>query len=97
MFSQNRRRRFAESGVLEQSFDETVKPAMAEGLVSRHVGADGSAPEPIPVTAATRCWRTAIEPCRCNRDRLRCPAVSTDVPTRSEEHTSELQSHGRFV
>jgi transposase len=41
-FSQNRRRRFDESGLLERLFDETVKRAMAEGLVSRHVSADGT-------------------------------------------------------
>jgi len=41
-FSQNRRRRFDESGVLEGLFDETVKRAMAAGLVSRHVSADGT-------------------------------------------------------
>ena len=41
-FSQNRRRRFDESGVLERLFDETVTRAMAEGLVSRHVSADGT-------------------------------------------------------
>jgi transposase len=33
---QNRRRRFEESGILEQLFDETVQRAMAKGLVSRH-------------------------------------------------------------
>lgn len=41
-FSQNRRRRFDASGVLEKLFDETVKRAMNEGLVSRHVSADGT-------------------------------------------------------
>jgi len=41
-FSQNRRRRFDASGLLEKLFDETVKRAMAEGLVSRHVSADGT-------------------------------------------------------
>ena len=41
-FSQNRRRRFDRAGVLEKLFDETVKRAMAEGLVSRHVSADGT-------------------------------------------------------
>ena len=41
-FSQNRRRRFDESGLLETLFDATVKRAMAEGLVSRHVSADGT-------------------------------------------------------
>ena len=41
-FSQNRRRRFDESGLLERWFDETVKRAMAEGLVSRHVSVDGT-------------------------------------------------------
>jgi transposase len=41
-FSQNRRRRFDKSGVLETLFDETVKRAMAAGLVSYHVSADGT-------------------------------------------------------
>lgn len=41
-FSQNRRRRFDASGVLERLFDETVAKAMMEGLVSRHVSADGT-------------------------------------------------------
>jgi hypothetical protein len=41
-FSQNRRRRFDRSGVLEKLFDETVKRMMAEGFVSRHVSADGT-------------------------------------------------------
>ena len=41
-FSQNRRRRFDQSGVLEKLFDETVKQAMEENLVSRHVSADGT-------------------------------------------------------
>jgi transposase len=41
-FSQNRRRRFDKSGVLETLFDETVKRALEAGLVSRHVSADGT-------------------------------------------------------
>jgi len=41
-FSQNRRRRFDQAGLLEKLFDETVKRAMAAGLVSRHVSADGT-------------------------------------------------------
>ena len=41
-FSQNRRRRFDDSGLLEKLFDTTVKRALAEGLVSRHVSADGT-------------------------------------------------------
>ncbi|MBY0399268.1 transposase [Myxococcota bacterium] len=41
-FSQNRRRRFDQAGVLEKLFDETVKRAMSAGLVSRHVSADGT-------------------------------------------------------
>ncbi len=41
-FSQNRRRRFDESGLLEQLFDDTIKRAMAAGLVSRHVSVDGT-------------------------------------------------------
>jgi transposase len=41
-FSQHRRRRFDKAGLLEQLFDDTVKRAMAAGLVSRHVSADGT-------------------------------------------------------
>jgi transposase len=41
-FSQNRRRRFDASGVLEKLFDATVRRAIAEKLVSRHVSADGT-------------------------------------------------------
>jgi len=41
-FSQNRRRRFDESGLLEQLFDDTIKRAMAAGLVSQHVSVDGT-------------------------------------------------------
>ncbi len=41
-FSQNRRRRFDETGVLEKLFDQTVRQAIQEGLVSRHVSADGT-------------------------------------------------------
>jgi len=41
-FSQNRRRRFDRSGVLERLFDQTVKRAMEEKLVSGHVSADGT-------------------------------------------------------
>lgn len=41
-FSQNRRRRFDEAGLLEKLFDHTVKRALEEGLVSRHVSADGT-------------------------------------------------------
>ena len=41
-FSQNRRRRFDRSGVLERLFDQTVKRAMEEKLISQHVSADGT-------------------------------------------------------
>jgi transposase len=41
-FSQNRRRRFDESSLLEQLFDDTIKRAMAAGLVSRHISVDGT-------------------------------------------------------
>jgi transposase len=41
-FSQNRRRRFDESGLLEHLFDGTIKRAMAARLVSRHVSAEGT-------------------------------------------------------
>src|SRR6058998_423461 len=41
-FSQNRRRRFDQAGVLERFFDQTVKKALEAGLVSRHTTADGT-------------------------------------------------------
>lgn len=41
-FSQNRRRRFDKSGFMEKLFDETVKRAMREGLMSLHASADGT-------------------------------------------------------
>ena len=41
-FSKNREHRFDESGVLEQLFDDTVKHAMTEGLVSTHWSIDGT-------------------------------------------------------
>jgi transposase len=41
-FSQNRRRRFDESGLLERLFDDTGATAVMKGLVSRHVSADGT-------------------------------------------------------
>ena len=41
-FSQNRRRRFDRAGILEELFDETVKRAEREGLISRHVSVDGT-------------------------------------------------------
>src|SRR5260370_7630721 len=41
-FSQNRRRRFDESGLLEQLFDDTIKRAMTAGLVSRHLSVAGT-------------------------------------------------------
>ena len=41
-FSQNRRRRLDESGVLVMLFGETVKLAMKGDLISRHMSADGT-------------------------------------------------------
>lgn len=41
-FCKNREGRFDESGVLETLFDETVKRAMKEGLVSTHWSVDGT-------------------------------------------------------
>lgn len=41
-FSQNRRRRFDRAGIFEKLFDDTVRRAIAEGLVSPHVSADGT-------------------------------------------------------
>lgn len=41
-FSQNRRRRFNKSGILEKLFDETVATAIRKGFVSHHASVDGS-------------------------------------------------------
>lgn len=41
-FSQNRKRRFTESGLLEQLFDETVAVAIKQKLVSSHTTLDGT-------------------------------------------------------
>ncbi len=41
-FSQNRKRRFTESGLLEQLFDETVALAITQKLVSPHTTLDGT-------------------------------------------------------
>jgi transposase len=41
-FSQNRKRRFTESGLLEQLFDETVALAIKQKLVSPHTMLDGT-------------------------------------------------------
>jgi transposase len=41
-FSQNRKRRFTESGLLEQLFDETVALAVKQKLVSPHTTLDGT-------------------------------------------------------
>ena len=41
-FSQNRRRRFTESGLLERLFDETVALAIKQKLVSQHTTLDGT-------------------------------------------------------
>ena len=41
-FSQNRKRRFTESGLLERLFDETVARAIRQKLVSHHTTLDGT-------------------------------------------------------
>ncbi|MDF0642522.1 MAG: transposase [Nitrospira sp.] len=41
-FSQNRKRRFTESGLLERLFDETVAVAIKQQLVSQHTTLDGT-------------------------------------------------------
>ena len=41
-FSQNRKRRFTDSGLLEQLFDETVAVAIQQKLVSHHTTLDGT-------------------------------------------------------
>lgn len=41
-FSQNRRRRFDRASILEKLFDQTLKRAFEEGLISHHVSGDGT-------------------------------------------------------
>jgi len=41
-FTQNRKRRFNESGILEKLFDTTVSLAIKRGLVSNHTSVDGT-------------------------------------------------------
>lgn len=41
-FTQHRKRRFDSSGIMEKLFDETVKRAVEEGLVSDHASLDGT-------------------------------------------------------
>lgn len=41
-FTQNRKRRFDKSGILEKLFDETVGVAVKQGLVSDHASMDGT-------------------------------------------------------
>lgn len=41
-FTQNRKRRFNESGILEKLFDETVAVALKKGFVSNHTSMDGT-------------------------------------------------------
>src|SRR5262249_28441591 len=77
-FSQNRRRRFDESGVLEQLFDATIKQAMTAGLVSRHVSADGTL---VRANASYKSFlpiEVALDPEEYKR-RLRRPDL-TDAP-----------------
>jgi transposase len=61
-FSQNRRRRFDESGLLERLFDDTVQRAMAAGLVSRHVSADGTLVRANASYKSFVPWEVALDP-----------------------------------
>jgi transposase len=96
-FSQNRRRRFDESGVLEQLFDETVKRAMAEGLVSRHVSADGTL---VRATASYKSFlpiEVALDPeeykRRLRRDDRRDPDGPVDPGNRAVDFRGEQRSN----
>jgi transposase len=70
IFSQNRRRRFDQAGLLEQLFDATITRALAAGLVSRHVSADGTL---VRANASFKCFgplEVALDPAEYKR-RLR--------------------------
>src|SRR5438132_5588013 len=45
----------------------------------------------------TQSWRTALEHRQCARTNRLPLAAAKPAPTRSEEHTSELQSHSDLV
>jgi transposase len=96
-FSQNRRRRFDESGVLERLFDETVKRAMAEGLVSRHVSADGTL---VRANASYKSFlpiEVALDPeeykRRLRRDDHRDPEGPADPGNRAVNFRGEKRSN----
>ena len=96
-FSQNRRRRFDESGVLEHLFDETVKRAMAEGLVSRHVSADGTL---VRANASYKSFlpiEVALDPeeykRRLRRDDRRDPDGPADPGNRAVDFRGEKRSN----
>jgi len=96
-FSQNRRRRFDESGVLERLFDETVKRAMAEGLVSRHVSADGTL---VRANASYKSFlpiEVALDPeeykRRLRRDDRRDPDGPADPGNRAVDFRGEKRSN----
>jgi transposase len=96
-FSQNRRRRFDESGILERLFDETVKRAMAEGLVSRHVSADGTL---VRANASYKSFvpiEVALDPeeykRRLRRDDRRDPDGPADPGNRAVDFRGEKRSN----
>jgi transposase len=96
-FSQNRRRRFDESGVLERLFDQTVKRAMAEGLVSRHVSADGTL---VRANASYKSFlpiEVALDPeeykRRLRRDDRRDPDEPADPGNRAVNFRGEKRSN----
>ena len=55
-FSQNRKRRFTESGLLEGLFDATVALAIQQKRVSHHTTLDGTLGRPRPRTSALCQW-----------------------------------------
>jgi transposase len=96
-FSQNRRRRFDESGLLERLFDATVKRAMAEGLVSRHVSADGTL---VRANASYKSFvpiEVALDPeeykRRLRRDDRRDPDGPQDPGNRAVDFRGEKRSN----
>jgi len=100
-FSQNRRRRFDESGLLEQLFDATVKQAMAAGLVSRHVSADGTLVRANAATRASCRWRwpwtrrSTSAACGRRTARRRAPRILGTAPSTSGENTGAMRRIGR--
>lgn len=90
-FSQNRRRRFDKSCFMEKLFDETVKAAMKQGLISLHASADGTLVRanasfksftPIEVMQSPEDYKNIL---RLNDKVADCDPVNNSKPPRTSD------------